>query len=330
MNYIAGLNGSGKTSILEALHFLAYGKSFRSKELNRIIHQGDKSFTLFMEATEGDTTFKIGMQRSSSESINRLNGENVKNLSEFAEILPLLLMHPESFQLLTGGAKMRRQLIDWGVFYHFKEAKQYFAMIRKCLKQRNHALKQRAPREHIKLWETTCYSACEILDQLRHDYVTLLEKQTLVMLGNFVEEHQLKIEYDRGWPEDESLADVWERTFLHDLRTGFTEHGPHQADLKITSRKKPARDMLSRGQQKTLISTLKLAQGILFEDLTNRKPVYLFDDLASELDAKHRKYLYDQIKQQGCQVILTSIQKDRGFIGQQIILTGVSQFNKLR
>ena len=320
LNTIIGENGSGKTSIIEAIHFLAYGKSFRSKELNRMIHQGAKSFTLFTKGAEDENTFHIGMQRSSSESINRLNGETPKNLSAFAEILPLLLIHPESFQFLTGGAKMRRQLIDWGVFYHYPESRPHFALIRKALKQRNQSLKQRASREHVKLWETTCYQSCEALDQLRAHYVEKLAKECFKMLGDFSDQHHLTIEYDRGWPMDEQLSNCWDRSFLQDMRTGYTEYGPHQADLKISSRKKPGKDMLSRGQQKTFISTLKLAQGLIFEDFTNRKPIYLFDDLASELDKTHRIQLKDQIEAQNCQVILSSIQKDKIFAGTEIKL----------
>ncbi len=320
LNYIVGANGSGKTSILEAIHFLAYGKSFRSKELNRMIHQGDKSFTLFTAGTEGETPFKIGLKRSGPESTNRLNGEHVKTLSEFAEVLPLLLIHPESFQLLTGGAKLRRQLIDWGVFYHYQAARTHFAMIRKCLRQRNQSLKQHASREQARLWETTCYEACEALNQLRQQYVTLLAKQTQLLLGNFVETHHLNFEYAQGWPEGETLSEAWERSFLQDLRSGHTEYGPHQADLKITSHKKPTRDVLSRGQQKTLVCTLKLAQGLLFEDLTQCKPLYLFDDLASELDKTHRQKLIHTILEQNCQVILTGIEKDRLFKAQHFVM----------
>lgn len=320
INFIAGENGTGKTTILEAIHFLAYGKSFRAKELNRMIHQGEKSFTLFLKGFDAEHPFQVGMQRSSHESINRLNGETPKNLSEFAEVLPLLLIHPESFQFLTGGAKMRRQLVDWGVFYHYPESRLHYAVIRKALKQRNQALKQHAPREHIKLWETTCYKSCEALDQLRSDYVAKLSKECFKLLGNFSDQHHLSIEYDRGWPMDEALSSCWDRSFTQDLRSGYTEYGPHQADLKINSRKKPARDMLSRGQQKTFISTLKLSQGLIFQDFTNRKPIYLFDDLASELDKTHRVQLKDQIAAQNCQVILTSIQKDKVFAGREIHL----------
>lgn len=320
LNTIIGENGSGKTSILEAIHFLAYGKSFRIKELNRMVHQGEKSFTLFTKGSEDENAFQIGMQRSHSESTNRLNGKSPKNLSEFAEILPLLLIHPESFQFLTGGAKMRRQLIDWGVFYHYPESRPHFAIIRKALKQRNQSLKQHAAREHIKLWETTCYKSCEAIDHLRGQYIEKLAKECFKLLGDFSEKHHLTIEYDRGWPTDEALSNCWDRSFMQDMRTGYTEYGPHQADLKISSRKKPARDMLSRGQQKTLISTLKLAQGLIFEDFTDRKPIYLFDDLASELDKTHRVQLKEQIEAQNCQVILTSIQKDKVFAGHEIKL----------
>ena len=311
LNLILGANGSGKTSILEAIHFLAYGKSFRSKELNRMVTQGQRNFTLFLQGQDENQSFQIAMQRGSSDSLSRLNGEATKNLSSFAETLPLLLIHPESFQFLTGGAKLRRQLLDWGVFYHYPESRGHFTQIRKALKQRNHALKQQASREHIKLWETTCHQSCETIDSLRQQYLKMLSKQTLNMLKEFGEAHDLKLEYDRGWPDDRTLSEAWDKSFMQDLRSGYTTCGPHQADIKITARSKPAKDILSRGQQKTLICILKLAQGLLFEDSSKQKPIYLFDDLASELDATHRLHVIQNIQEQGAQVIITGIEKDK-------------------
>ena len=310
INLISGANGSGKTSILEAIYFLAYGKSFRAKELNRLIYQGARSFTLHAKGPE----MTLGMQRSNQESINRINGETVKNLSPFAEALPLILLHPDSFSLLTGSARHRRQLIDWGVFYHYPEAHPHFALMRKAIKQRNQALKQRAIRQHIRLWESTCHDACLKISELRHQYLDSLTRMLAQLLGpDFIEKHRLELHYDQGWSHDLSLTEAWEETFSQDLRFGYTHAGPHQADLKITSHKKPAKDRLSRGEQKLVISMLKLAQGLLLSIQKKIDPLYLFDDLASELDLKHRRKIAEHLAQGKAQIFISSIEEQQLF-----------------
>lgn len=307
LNIITGDNGTGKTSMLEALYFLAHGRSFRVKELNRLIHHGKNQFTLFAEIHDGDT-FNLAMQRSmNGDNKNRLNHVDLKSASQFAERLPVILFNPESFQLLTGGPKSRRQMIDWGVFYHYPLLRPHYLNVRRALKQRNAALKQNLQREQIRLWETTIIENVHEINQARNDYLNLLFKHALNILQELKETHELEFRFEPGWPEDEDLLNLWDKTFLQDLRMGTTQHGPHQADLKIISHKKPARDLLSRGQQKLLITILKLAQGELLSRHLNKTPVYLLDDLASELDTEHQKFLWDYLLAQKAQILLTSI-----------------------
>ncbi len=312
INVITGANGSGKTTILEALFFLAYGKSFRTKELNRLIHQGARSFTLHAKGPD----LSLGMERSGQSSINRLNGETIKTLSPFALALPFILLQPDSFQLLSGSARYRRQLMDWGVFYHYPTAHSHFAMIRKALKQRNQALKQRATRQHVRLWESTCHDSCIEITQLRHQYLERLARLLAQLLGpQFMDQHQLEVHYVQGWDEQQTLSEAWEQSFLQDLRFGYTQMGPHQADLKITSHQKPAKDRLSRGEQKTVIAMLKLAQGLMLQEQTQHQPSYLLDDLASELDLNHRLKIAEHLNQHQAQIFISSIEETTIFSG---------------
>lgn len=309
VNLIIGKNGSGKTSILEAIHFLAHGRSFRAKELNRMIHQGQSQFTLFAETSDQDDTFVMAMQRSlRGDNKNRLNHVDVKSASQFAERLPILLFNPESFELLTGGSKNRRQMMDWGVFYHHPHLRTHFINVKRALKQRNAGLKQNLKRDQIKLWEITMFESIKAIREARANYLNQLFEATNKLLKEFMNQHDLHFRYDQGWPEDENLEDLWERSFYQDLRFGSTQYGPHHADLKIISHKKPAKDLLSRGQQKLLITMLKLAQGKLLHEQLKKTPIYLLDDLASELDQQAQEFLWNYLSSQQAQVILTSIE----------------------
>lgn len=325
VNLLSGPNGAGKTSVLEAIFFLAYGKSFRAKELNRLITEGQSGFTLYAEGeTEAGRAFQLGMQRGGRDPINRINGETVQNLNPFAQCLPLILLHPESFQLLNGGARYRRQLMDWGVFYHEPQSHAHYAVVRKALKQRNQALKMKARREEVRLWETTCIKSCEALDVLRAQYINTLSARVAALLGSaFIDTHEIIFEYDRGWNKDTSLPEIWDAHFAQDQRSGHSEKGPHQADIKVIAGGKPAKDRLSRGQQKLLISMLKLAQGLLLGEEMGATPIYLFDDLSSELDAHHRAIMSETLLLMDAQILISGVEPEP-FLGPalQIFLGG--------
>jgi len=312
-NIIVGQNGSGKTSILEAIYFLAHGRSFRAKELNRMMQHQRQQFTIFAQGSEHDTPFSLAMQRSMrGDHKNCLNHTELKSASQLADRLPVLLFNPESFQLLMGGAKNRRQLLDWGVFYHYPQIRPDYLTFKKALKQRNAALKQNLPQAQIKLWDQALLASAINITQARIEYCEKLISLLEQLLPEFIAKHRLRFHYEQGWPEREALNAVWERSLIQDLRAGLTQHGPHQADLKILSAEKPARDVLSRGQQKLFISMLKLIQGRLLAQETSKTPIYLLDDLASELDRQHQEYLAEYLRQERAQVLLTCIHLEAG------------------
>ena len=92
---------------------------------------------------------------------------------------------------------------------------------------------------------------------------------------------------------------------------GYTQSGPHRAELRIRCGKLQAVEVLSRGQQKTVVAALKIAQGYLFQHESGRQPIYLVDDLASELDQSHRLALCQLLEDLKCQVFITSIEKEK-------------------
>src|SRR5690606_17108308 len=119
INIISGPNGSGKTSLLEAIHILGLARSFRSTRLQPVIQYQQDSCTVFGEVfLSGGNASKIGITRSRQADYDiRINGQNARSTAELAEVLPLQLINPDSFRLLEGAPKQRRQYLDWGVFH---------------------------------------------------------------------------------------------------------------------------------------------------------------------------------------------------------------------
>ena len=115
INLLIGPNGSGKTSVLEALHLLSLGRSFRSGRARRLVNDAAFSCTVFAEFVDGG---KSGIQRGANgESQLRLDGQSQVGMAQMAQRLPLVLFDPESMDLLDSGSKPRRAMLDWGVFH---------------------------------------------------------------------------------------------------------------------------------------------------------------------------------------------------------------------
>ncbi|MDF2691582.1 MAG: replication/repair protein RecF [Gammaproteobacteria bacterium] len=310
-NLLFGENGSGKTSLLEAIYFLSHGRSFRSNLLSRLISHGKANFSLFAEVQTEKTKHSIGMLRSiGEESKTRLDGKNLNSHIEVAKCLPALLFNPESFSLLSAGSKGRRQLLDWGVFYQQAEFIHIWQQARKSLKQRNAALRKGQSKQELKLWQPSLISASENIDNYRKSYVQALLQVLENLIAEFLQKHKIQIQYYRGWPQDESLESCLERSLEQDRKHGLTHYGPHRADLKFKIQNQPAEEVLSRGQQKTLICALKIAQGMLFKKQTGQACIYLLDDIASELDQGHLKEIMGHLQNLGSQVFMSSIQEN--------------------
>ena len=308
-NLLVGDNGAGKTSVLEAIHFLSLGRSFRSKQLNRIIKAGKPEFVLFAR----NKYSKVGLSRHvSGEAKLKLNGDLLHSHVLVTRQFPVLLFNPESFQLFTDGSKPRRQLIDWGVFYQDCQFLPTWHQYKKGLQQRNAALKTNQGVGQVQLWDAILIKAAQQIDQLRAVYIEHIKVVLDSIIGSFIQQQSIELQYYRGWSKEKELQQVLQEDLQRDQQLGFTHHGPHRADLRLRAKGKPAQEILSRGQQKVLVCGLKLAQGLLLQQQTGKQCIYLLDDIASELDVAHRELLLNYLRQLNAQVVLTSIDKNIG------------------
>lgn len=309
LNLIYGTNGSGKTSILEAIYFLGMGRSFRSHLSQRVIQAQAEQLTLFAELNDKETVNKVGFRRYRTGNTEvKVNSEKVKRLSVLAEILPIQLITPESFSLLFEGPKSRRQFIDWGAFH--AEASFYFAWsnVKRILKHRNQLLKQGADYHSIQYWDKGLVDYTEQVTNMRNLYVDSLNEQLKGIIEEFLPSIDVKVSFTRGWDSKTDFAQLLESQYQRDLSMGFTVSGPHKADLRLRVGLLPAQDALSRGQLKLLVCALRIAQGKLLKHQSNKNSIYLVDDLPSELDAKHRQLLLKQLASTGSQVFITAIE----------------------
>jgi DNA replication and repair protein RecF len=308
INVFYGQNGSGKTSILEAIYFLGLGRSFRTHLNQRIINQHADQFLLFAHIQNDEELIPVGMERSrQGDKKIRINGETVTSLSPLARQLPLQLLTTESHRYFHDGAQPRRQFLDWGVFHVEPAFYSIWQRLQKALKQRNAGLKNQVSAGELTIWTREIVESATYIDQYRKNYIACLQPILADLLQQVLPELSLHLRYSRGWTQDKTLDEVLASHLLRDQQLGYTQYGPQRADLQLFSEKTPVADALSQGQQKLAAYALHLAQGILLQKLNLRSPIYLIDDLPSELDSEKRRFVADILTQLRAQVFITGI-----------------------
>lgn len=302
-NIITGENGAGKTSLLEAIFFVARGRSFRSGDPRNLIQKGEEFFEIVMRT---DDDHIAGIRRYQKQMIARCDGEPVTRLSGLAKILPVFTITPKSHELVEGVPEIRRGFVDWGLFHVEHQYSLEMQNYRKILRQRNAALRQSA--QAVLPWTQGLVEAAEKITARREAFITKLELLFQSALSEISDLKELELGYSRGWTKGESLADLLDQRVDQDMERGFTTVGPHRSDLQIRYYGKIAKDGLSRGQQKIVATALILAQVMrLSEDQTNR-PVLLLDDFSSELDSAHQSRLLAFLDSIQAQKIITVIE----------------------
>jgi DNA replication and repair protein RecF len=238
----------------------------------------------------------------------KVNGETIPSLSALAQQLPLVLMDTEGLTLLTGAPEGRRRLLD-GTLFHVEQG--FLALWKRyahLLRQRNSGLR-RGILSTDKAWRHELAQAGEQLTQARGSvvgrYAEKLRQLAPAISPNLAE---VEMAFRAGWDRRESLQAALEKNAQSDAAQGFTQVGPHRADLRFNADGATASEVLSRGQMKLLLVALKLSQGQIIEEASKMTPLYLIDDLPAELDEAHCASVCAQLRG-GRQVIMTAVDR---------------------
>ncbi len=312
-NYFVGANGAGKTSILEAVHLLARGRSFRDQSTAPIIAEGQDGLVVRALLEDGST---LGLARKRTGKTRlRIDQQPVRKLSASASLLPLQLLLPNLSDLVFGSPIERRRYLDWGLF-HVKPS--YIGALRDLQaanRQRNAILRSwDGPHAHelLEVWTDAFCRHAAMVDEYRSEYA----KELLPFIERALEElcvgFEVKTEYRNGWGE-ENLAKMLRETLAKDVKSGTTGLGPHRADLLLKLQSGSVRAKLSRGQGKLVATALILAQARLLQAQRQRKSLFLVDELGAEMDGEYLARMLRLLNADGFQVIATSTQP----LGQQ-------------
>lgn len=309
LNLIAGFNGAGKTSVLEAIYLLGRGRTFRHRDAGPMIRKGADRTLVVAETVDqaSGLSHRIGLSRSMDEFLCRIDGRDIKRRSELSRTLPLQFISSQPQVLLDLGPEVRRRFLDMAVFHVEPDYLADLAEYHRCLRQRNAAVRQ-GNAQAVKPWNAPFAAAAKQIDTRRRDILDRLAPLVKALAADWETGFAPDFRYRPGWKQDgSSLEAQLDERLESDLRLGYTNRGPHRAELEISSDADAVAKKLSRGQQKLLVFALNLGLIDLIRESTARQPILLVDDLAAELDSENKIRLLKELDNRGLQCFITMI-----------------------
>lgn len=310
INVISGQNAGGKTTFLEGIYIFARGKSHRTAHDTEMIKIGAEFSDAVLNFETGERKYGLEMAYSPrGRRICRKNGVEIRRLSEFVGCFRAVLFCPPDLMIVKGGPAARRAFLDTAIA-QIKPG--YIAALQRfnsVLFQRNSLIKNyfkdRASFDDtIDLWSAQLASASADIAKQRGTYVKSLSRHCAGFLSDMTGgKEKLSLEYPGQCSEEEYLEKLTVNR-EREIRAQATLFGAHREDVTITLNGLDARAYCSQGQQRSIAMTMKLSEGEICREQTGEYPVFLFDDILSELDEGRREYLINGIS--GRQVILTT------------------------
>jgi len=313
---IVGNNGSGKTSLLEAIYIALQGTSFKGSDNDILRYKSDWwrieiEFSNFIKRTiTYDPNLTSGRKKI-------MIDDKVMYRLPAKDKYPVVLFEPEDLRLLNGSPNRRRQFIDRFISQLDPIYLNALHKYDRALKQRNNLLKkQRFLDDELFVWDIALSQYGAYIIEKRIAFTEQINSQINQSYNSIARsKDDVSVHYSDTYIGDikQKLLNDLHRSAQRDRLTGFTSIGPHRHDVIFKFNNFPALDVASRGEVRTIVLALKFIEVSIIQQITNIKPIILLDDVFSELDELRQKYL---IHSQKRQIIITSTRVNDLFISK--------------
>ncbi|MBI2966835.1 MAG: DNA replication and repair protein RecF [Bacteroidetes bacterium] len=289
-NCLTGKNGSGKTNLLDAVHYLSFCKSFINPiDQQNIRHTCDTAILQgeFMSDSSSENIFCSF--RKGTRKIFKRNGREYDRLADHIGLIPLVTISPEDAVIITGGSEERRRFMDTVISQFDKIYLDNLLRYNKALEHRNRVLKEYHSREKpdelsLEIWNEKMIPLAEYVFAKRKKFIEDLVHPLQTFYSLLCNTEEISVQYVSQL-EKSPLAELFARSLQRDLALEFTSSGTHKDDLLFHLDEYPLKKFGSQGQQKTFVIALKLAVLLYLHRQTGRQPILLLDDIFAQLDA---------------------------------------------
>ena len=309
VNLFFGANGSGKTNLLEAIHYCALGKSHRVSGDQGVVRLGEEYGLCDIGVETRGSRRKISIRLVPNETAKKtilIDGKKIQRFSDMMGCLQCVIFSPEDLGLIREGPSFRRRYLDMMISQlsrgYFIALQQY----RAGLEQRNALLRsirqgEESSRRMLEVFEQAMAAPAAVIVAERQRIVELLGELAAETYRNVsgMESEDFRIGYHSSLRDAESPGEAFLAQAAaareDDIRTGVTSAGPHRDDLTLSLNRKNMKVFASQGQVRTAALSMKLAQMKVLRQISGEPPVLLLDDVMSELDKNRRTRLVSEI-----------------------------------
>lgn len=289
-NLVFGLNGVGKTNLLDAIYYLGWTKSFVNPIDNQNVRRGENFFFIEGKISKNETehTLFCGYKKESGKQF-RVDKKEYERMADHIGFFPITTISPLDYLLIQGGSEERRKFSDSVISVFNRRYLDVLMQFNRLLLQKNSSLKQMSKsgivkRDLIQIYNDQMAPLAQYIVDTRKEFTTEFNNTFSILAKEMAgKDEGAELSYQQSnignnWQE------LWEESFEKDFRLGYTSIGPHKDDIAFTMHDLPIRKSASQGQQKTFLTALKLAQYNYMSDKTGQKPVLLLDDIFDKLD----------------------------------------------
>lgn len=315
---ICGLNGMGKTNLLDAVYYCCFTKSYFTSSDQMNVHFGTEGFRLEASfSNESDAMKVVCINRGTGKKEFYLNDVPYDKLSKHIGLLPTVMIAPDDIEIITGGSEERRKLIDTIICQLDAEYLQQLMIYNKVLQQRNSLLKQFAEKG------SNDEALLQVIDQqliTPGNYVfekrTAFTRQLIPLVQDFYRQiaendEQIRISYESKLSQ-RSFEELLIQNRDRDRYLQRTNAGIHKDDLLFELNDQPFKSIASQGQRKSLLFAVKLAEYEVMRLGKGFAPLLLLDDVFEKLDDNRMKNLLHWVcNQNEGQVFITDTHRER-------------------
>jgi DNA replication and repair protein RecF len=315
---ISGLNGVGKTNLLDAIHYLCFTKSYFTNSDNSNVQTGQQGFRLEGLFDKDGEAFKIAcIFRGQNKKEIRCNDLEYEKFSQHIGLFPCVMIAPDDVELIIGGSESRRRWLDTLISQLDAHYLQQLIVYNKILQQRNSLLKQftetrRVDNSLLDVLDAQLAPAGQAIFEERRVFLQALlpviQQHYLDISGT---EEYLQLQYDSQLLT-QPFAEGLHQSRSRDLAAARTNVGIHKDDVVFLMQNEPFKQFASQGQRKSLLFALKLAEFDVLREHKGFSPILLLDDVFEKLDASRMGHLLEQVcAYTDAQLFITDTHKDR-------------------
>lgn len=303
LNLIVGANGSGKTTMLEAVYMMAHGRSFRQARDPVLVRNGESRFLIHGQWVRfGPMNLSVAGRRG--QTTLRLQGRDVQRRKDISESFPVLVEAPQGRRVIDGAPGERRRWLDAQVLVAQPNLVSVYESYLRSVMQRARLLRRRAAASELDAWEQQIVHYGTPIVQARRQ---VIEQMNAWLAGEtLLTESPLSIELEaREYDREAWIARLRDKR-EEDQRRGALRFGPHCDTVTIRYMEREIRSAGSRGQQKLAAIALKMAECAIWAQYRRLLPVVLLDDCLEALDRTRQQRLLQRLQTSPMQVLMTA------------------------